>query len=265
MREYKRLKKIIDEAEQLITKQVRTTDPEFAGWYTKTVRFLAKKYGEDSIEVSQIGNIRFKPSSWSSTTENVVFIKHCVAGLEKAKAILSVFLEEIYEECLDSQSAIEVSSESEPKRTDNVSDYSKVFIVHGHNGELKESVARLVERQGVDAIILHEQANLGNTIIEKFEQNSDVGAAVCLFTADDLGRAKADSTDQKRARQNVVFEAGYFIGKLGRKNVVIIADSGVEIPSDMQGIVYSDSANWQFSVLKELKAIGYRIDYNKLG
>lgn len=143
-------------------------------------------------------------------------------------------------------------------------DMKKVFIVHGHNGELKEAVARLIERQGIETIILHEQANLGDTIIEKFERNSDVGAAVCLFTADDLGRAKADSTDRKRARQNVVFEAGYFIGKLGRKNVLLIADQGVEIPSDLQGVVYTDSGNWQLSVLKELKAIGFNIDYNKI-
>ena len=145
-----------------------------------------------------------------------------------------------------------------------INSYSKIFIVHGHNGELKEAIARLIERQGIEAIILHEQANLGNTIIEKFERNSDVGAAICLFTADDVGRAKADNTERKRARQNVVFEAGYFIGKLGRKNVVIIADPGVEIPSDMQGIVYTGSENWQFSVLKELKAMGFNIDYNKL-
>ena len=145
-----------------------------------------------------------------------------------------------------------------------INPYSKIFIVHGHNGELKEAIARLIERQGIEAIILHEQANLGNTIIEKFERNSDVGAAICLFTADDVGRAKADNTERKRARQNVVFEAGYFIGKLGRKNVVIIADPGVEIPSDMQGIVCTGSENWQFSVLKELKAMGFNIDYNKL-
>ena len=144
-------------------------------------------------------------------------------------------------------------------------EFSKVFIVHGHNGEIKEAVARLIEKQGIQAIILHEQANQGATIIEKFEKNSNVGGAVCLFTADDLGRAKADKTDCARARQNVVFEAGYFIGKLGRDKVVIIADKGVEIPSDLQGVVYTEAANWQFSILKELKTIGYNIDYNKLG
>ena len=117
----------------------------------------------------------------------------------------------------------------------------------------------------MQAIILSEQANKGKTIIEKFEENSDVSGAICLFTADDLGRAKAEKKNSFRARQNVVFEAGYFMGKLGRDKVVIIAENGLEIPSDMQGIVYTDKNNWKFDVLKELKAMGYPIDYNKLG
>lgn len=140
----------------------------------------------------------------------------------------------------------------------------KVFIVHGHNGEIKEAVARLIEKQGIQAIILHEQANKGDTIIEKFERNSDVGCAICLFTADDLGRAEKESEEKHRARQNVVFETGYFIGKIGRDRVVLIADPDVEIPSDLKGVVYVDSDNWRFSVLKELRAIGYNVDYNKL-
>lgn len=140
----------------------------------------------------------------------------------------------------------------------------KVFIVHGHNDEKKESVARLIEKQGIKAIILHEQVNQGGTIIEKFERNSDVGCAIFLFTADDMGRAITATDEKKRARQNVVFEAGYFIGKLGRERVILIADSEVEMPSDLQGVVYTNSNDWRFSVLKELKAIGYKIDYEKL-
>lgn len=66
--------------------------------------------------------------------------------------------------------------------------YSKVFIVHGHNEALKEKVARLIEQQDIKAIILDEQPNKGQTIIEKFEENSDVGGAICLFTADDIGK-----------------------------------------------------------------------------
>ena len=153
---------------------------------------------------------------------------------------------------------------TEDNKNSSITDLTKVFIVHGHNGELKEAVARIIERQGLEAIILSEQPNRGKTIIEKFEANSNVGAAICLFTADDKGRSASDTSEQGRARQNVVFETGYFIGKLGRENIIIIADSSVEIPSDLSGVVYTDKSDWRIEVLKELREIGYGIDLNKL-
>ena len=85
-----------------------------------------------------------------------------------------------------------------------------------------------------------------------------------MFTADDFGRSKKEDADQNRARQNVVFETGFFMGSLGRKRVIILADSGIEVPSDLSGVVYTSTANWQFELLKELNAMGYSIDLNKL-
>ena len=85
-----------------------------------------------------------------------------------------------------------------------------------------------------------------------------------MFTSDDQGKANSETDYKNRTRQNVVFEAGYFIGKLGRENVILIADENLEIPSDMSGMVYSNRNEWRFSVLKELKAMGFSIDYNKL-
>lgn len=158
---------------------------------------------------------------------------------------------------------IPINSEVEVK-TMNVQDNNKIFIVHGHNEALKQEVARLVEKQGLEAIILSEQANRGKTIIEKFEEHSDVGAAICLFTGDDYGKAKDATSENLRARQNVVFEAGFFMGKLGRENVILIADSNIEVPSDLQGVVYTSKTMWQTDVLRELKAIGYNVDFNKL-
>lgn len=142
-------------------------------------------------------------------------------------------------------------------------DFSKVFIVHGHDEALKQEVARVIEKQGIEAVILHEQANQGATIIEKIEKNSAVGAAICLFTPDDRGKAKSEGNDKKRARQNVVFEAGYFMGKLGRDKVIFIADPSVEMPSDLQGVVYTDTKDWKIDLAKELDEIGYNIDFNK--
>lgn len=67
-----------------------------------------------------------------------------------------------------------------------------------------------------------------------------------------------------RARQNVVFEAGYFMGYLGRENVIVIADENIEIPGDLSGMVYTTKDNWEFEMLKELNAAGMKIDMNKL-
>ena len=139
-----------------------------------------------------------------------------------------------------------------------------MFIVHGHDGELKAEVQILLQKQKIEGIILSEQANGGKTIIEKFEEYSSVGAAIVLMTADDEGRKKGVADSKFRARQNVIFEAGYFMGKLGRDKVILIADPNIEIPSDLQGVVYSDRSNWRMEVLAELKKIGYEVDANLL-
>lgn len=97
---------------------------------------------------------------------------------------------------------------------------NKIFIVHGHNNQIKSEVARVLEKLNLDPIILHEQADNGMTIIEKFEQHSnDVNFAIILLTADDFGNVKTEENTKPRARQNVIFEMGYFYAKLGRKNV----------------------------------------------
>ncbi|WP_277085864.1 nucleotide-binding protein [Porphyromonas catoniae] len=147
-------------------------------------------------------------------------------------------------------------------------DKSKVFIVHGHDNAAKEAVARFVEKIGLEAIILHEQASSGNTIIEKIEANSNVGFAIVLYTPCDLGASKEEKDQLKpRARQNVIFEHGYLIGKIGRKNVCHLFKRGVETPSDIEGLVYAPmdaGDSWKYTVAKEMKACGYDVDLNKI-
>jgi predicted nucleotide-binding protein len=133
----------------------------------------------------------------------------------------------------------------------------KGFIIHGHDKVNKLEVARIIEKEtGKKAIILHEMPSRGKTIIEKFEKHSDADFAVALWTSDDLGKAKNDKELQKRARQNVIFETGYFIGRLGRDKVIILYESGVEKPSDYDGVVYiALSDNWKYELIKEIKSI----------
>lgn len=144
---------------------------------------------------------------------------------------------------------------------------TNIFIVHGHDERTKLDVARTLEKIGLNPIILSEQPNQGQTIIEKFELHSNVGFAVVLLTADDLGKTKTADDEKYRARQNVILEMGYFIGKLGRNKVFPLYEDGVELPSDLHGVLYNpidDANSWKFKLAKELKAAGYDIDANKL-
>jgi predicted nucleotide-binding protein len=144
----------------------------------------------------------------------------------------------------------------------------RVFVVHGHDAEIKETVARFLERAGLEPVILHEQPDAGDTVIEKFERHADVRFAVVLLTPDDIGGPSADaSIHNRRARQNVVFELGYFVGRLSRQKVCALFKKGVEIPSDYQGVLFVefDSAGtWRGKLAKELKAAGFTINQGAL-
>lgn len=141
----------------------------------------------------------------------------------------------------------------------------KVFIVHGRDNEAKQEVSRFIEKLSLEAIILHEQASSGMTIIEKIEHYSnDADFAIILYTACDHGRGVHESKipPKNRARQNVVFEHGYLMAKLGRENVCSLVKGDIETPNDISGVVYvslDEHGAWKTEVAKELKACGYAI------
>ncbi len=141
---------------------------------------------------------------------------------------------------------------------------SQVFIVHGHDDTTKNEVARFIENLGFTPIILHEQASSGRTIIEKIEEYSNVGFGIVLYTPCDVGSKKGNESNlQNRARQNVVFEHGYLIGKIGRENVCALVKGDIETPNDISGVVYiSLESEWKFSLAKEMKNSGYKVDMN---
>ena len=152
----------------------------------------------------------------------------------------------------------------ESSSTDNVSNNivvpskkKKIFIVHGHDNEVKLEVARFIEKIGLEPIILHEQVNSGMTVIEKIEKYSDVEFGIVLYTPCALGYVKVKKKEKKaRARQNVVFEHGYLIGKLGRNNVCALVKGDIELPNDISGIVYiqlDSNGSWKIPLAKELK------------
>jgi predicted nucleotide-binding protein len=128
-------------------------------------------------------------------------------------------------------------------------------------------VARLVERAGLEAVILHEQINGGRTIIQKFEDHgSAAGFAIVIMTPDDVGGLDKDSL-QPRARQNVIGEMFWFAGRLGRERVCALKKGAIEVPTDFAGVGYVDmdaSGAWKKDVLRELEHAGYKnLDWQK--
>ena len=154
-------------------------------------------------------------------------------------------------------------------KSTNTPEPRSVFIVHGHDEATKEKVARFVEKLGLSVVILHEQSSQGMTLIEKLETYSDkAGYAIALFTPDDVGYPLGqEGNQQARARQNVVLEMGYFVGKIGRSKVCLLHKGALELPSDVLGVVYAamdETSGWQLTLARELKAAGYQIDLNSL-
>ena len=146
-------------------------------------------------------------------------------------------------------------------------DSKKIFIVHGHDHEAKNELEIFLSEIGLEPIVLHRKADEGLTLLEKFEKYSDVGYAIVLLTPDDVvASSDEDRTTQKtehRARQNVIFEFGFFVGRLGRNRVCCLHQDNVTLPSDVSGLIYkpfrSHIEEVKYPIIRELKAAGYQI------
>lgn len=255
MTDIDKFKKLTKEIDVMLPSRIDPSSEEFTSWRTKVERLLDRIYGTDSKEAKKFRNTLFwSPVYIGSMDADQMNIDACHNALESTRAIFNVYIEELEENLQASDQPAEL------EREEMVHNFDKVFIVHGHDGELKQRVARLLEGQNIEAIILNEKPNKGMTIIEKIEAYSEgVDAAICLFTPDD-----EMNDGSKRARENVVLETGYFIGKITRKNTIVVAAEGVMNLSDLKGVVYVSDKNWELDVLKELREIGYKVDFNKL-
>jgi predicted nucleotide-binding protein len=144
-----------------------------------------------------------------------------------------------------------------------------IFVVHGHESEKKFETVLVLERAtGREVIILNEVANAGRTILEKFEDWANrVSFAVVLLTGDDRGGTRSSHDLKPRGRQNVIFELGFFFGKLGRTRVAVLHENNVEKPSDIDGLVYitfDQSGAWKYELARELEAAGISVDRSRI-
>ncbi len=139
---------------------------------------------------------------------------------------------------------------------------SQVFIVYGHDELAKLDMSEFITSLGLEPIILHMQASSGRTIIEKIEHYSNVGFGIVLYTPCDVGAKRGDLTGRYRARQNVVFEHGFLMGKLGRPRVAAVVKGEVETPNDISGVVYvtmDKLSNWKEELKNEMRSVDYRV------
>ncbi|PTQ89477.1 TIR domain-containing protein [Agitococcus lubricus] len=259
MKQYYELDKtnISEIEERIVYPFLRKEDFQFDGYFLKygeIKRISIKETQKSAVELAQYENDHMDSSivMYVSPSDIVSYTEHTkdvtTAIFEKAKAA--------------------VKNSPMPKAEKEISmDRSKVFIVHGRDDLAKTEAARFIEKLGLTAVILHEQASTGKTIIEKIEEYTNVGFALVLYTPCDVGSVLGNADTKPRARQNVVFEHGYLIAKLGRKNVCALVKGNVEIPNDISGVVYvpfDTHAAWHLAVAKELRGAGYTIDMNKV-
>ncbi|MCY4612053.1 MAG: nucleotide-binding protein [Nitrospira sp.] len=276
------LRKALDAIPEL--KQQTYDSPKFDKWQRDTRVAISHTFGNVSSHVTEFDNIRFTPSeifsydlggSYPDLEDDDAYVK----GLDSASSLLESMIQEIEDFWEDDKRTTSASTRWEKQqdgeqalkssgvqRNDRPSS-NQVFVIHGRDEGAKQTVARFLERLGLEPVILHEQANQGRTIIEKFEYHADAQFAVALLTPDDAGSLQGDKNNlSPRARQNVIFELGFFIGRLGREGVCALTKGDVEIPSDYAGVVYillDNSDGWKMRLIKELKSAGFEVDANK--
>lgn len=219
-------------------------------------RFCIKKTKRTTVDLAAYENDHMMPGI-------IYFVLQCDIPNYKKYAVdlTKEFLAEAEKLIRKDEAGMKNASEKSPAL------FTKVFIVHGHDNAVKQEVARFVEKLGLKAIVLSEQASRGNTIIEKIEEYSDVGFGIVIYTPCDFGRERTETELMPRARQNVVFEHGFLIGKIGRERVLALMKGKVERPNDISGIVYApmdENGGWMLKIANEMKSLGYQIDLNKL-
>jgi predicted nucleotide-binding protein len=142
-----------------------------------------------------------------------------------------------------------------------------ILLVHGRDEATKESLLEFLEKLELHPLVLHEQPDGGKSMMEKFGESPVIHFAIVLLTPDDIAAPRNKPKErQTRVNQNVIFELGYLMGKLGRRRVCALYKEGVEIPSDYSGTVYipMDSRGaWRLLIAKEIKQAGIEVDLNK--
>lgn len=265
-----RLRKALEGIPEL--RETRSDSPEFQKWRRRTQLAINYTFGNDSGNSNAFFHKVYELSSLRRP--------QYVRDFGSVVSLLESMIEETEEYWEDEEQTTSSSTRGEKQedrdrtlkssrapRNDRPSS-NKVFVIHGRDEEAKQTVARFLEKLSLKPVILQEQPNEGRTIIEKFEYRADTQFAVALLTPDDAGSLQSNKNKlSPRARQNVIFELGFFIGRLGRNGVCALTKGDVEIPSDYAGVVYiplDDFDGWKQKLFQELKTAGFQLDADRV-
>lgn len=249
----------IEKAQTLL--KTRPLNPDDCSqWELVTKNYLEKAFGKNSpnvnsvTDVGKFGFFSMDESEYERDQRRAEDLQTQVSRLQGLVELLQTDLE------LQSSGRIDTPVASPQGH--------RIFLVHGHDDAALHEVARFLEQLQQEVVVLREQPSQGRTIIEKFEDYGDVAFAVVLLTADDRGGSIKASVDAQkpRARQNVILELGYFLGRLGRSRVCALYRDGVEVPSDYSGVLYvmlDANGGWRLQLAKELKASSLPVDMNR--
>lgn len=236
-------------------------------WIRRTKAALAFVYADDEpiAEFERVAEppVFVGPNHWTQSFE------HQYEDVGRAMNVLQSHKESLeYDDEPTAAPATPATAAADPTTE---TEELVIFLVHGRDHGTRETVARFLERtgpHGLRPLILDELANKGRTLVEKLEQHaSESRYSVVLLTGDDVGGVKgADrATQQPRARQNVILELGWFCGEIGRKNVAVLYEEGVELPSDVDGLAYIPlDGDWQKDLVNELRDAGWDFRLDRL-
>lgn len=251
------LKKLIEKAKQLLDNRPLSSD-DYSSWKLVALNYLEKIFGKESTNISGIMDVG-EYGAFPMAADERWWENHYVKSLQTQIKLLEGLIES-----LETEMTINTGEQIQEKR---VKYGRRIFLVHGRNERFLHETARYLEKLKLEIIILRDQPNEGRTIIEKFIDYSNAGFAIVLLSDDDRGGSKDTTYEEQnlRARQNVIFELGFFIGKLGRKRVCALYIPGVDIPSDYEGVLFipfDEQGGWRLKIAREIKAAGLSVDMN---
>lgn len=226
-----------------------SVEAEYETWYEFNCRLLKQigtteelfdAYPPSGPQVLTTADLQFAKMVQNLATS----LKGCIRSLESIS------------DQLDLVDEIEKPSAPAPSPT---TASPHVFIIHGHDYQAAIELKELIDEcfPSLTPVLLAREAWRGRTVIEKFEEEaSKCGFAFAVFTPDDNVQAGHDEYQQMRP--NVVFELGWFYGKIGRRRTCILYKQGTQIPSDLAGLGWHgfDTSVKQayYEIEKELRA-----------